>query len=71
MAAIVTRTEVYSSRLEQVARELGRRLVVSADAIGRLAGAEPYPPEDLGARPLRGRSSPVQVYGVTGPVRPP
>lgn len=60
-----------TSRLEQVARELGRRLVVSADAIGRLAGAEPYPLEDLGARPLRGRSSPVQVYGVTGPVRPP
>ncbi|HXA95312.1 MAG TPA: hypothetical protein VN323_07125 [Candidatus Dormibacteraeota bacterium] len=60
-----------TSRLEQVARELGRRLVVSADAIGRLAGAEAYPLEDLGARPLRGRSSPVQVYGVTGPVRPP
>jgi adenylate cyclase len=37
-----------TSRLEQVARELDRRLVVSADAIGRVAGEEHYPLEDLG-----------------------
>jgi class 3 adenylate cyclase len=53
-----------------VARELGRRLVLSADAIGLLVGAEPYPLQDLGARLLRGRASPVQVYAaVTGPAR--
>jgi adenylate cyclase len=58
-----------TSRLEQVARELDRRLVVSADAIGRLAGAEHYLLEDLGARVLRGRTSLVQIYAVTTPGR--
>ncbi len=57
-----------TSRLEQVARELDRRLVVSDDAIGRLAGAEHYLLEDLGTRVLRGRTSPVQIYAVTSPV---
>jgi adenylate cyclase len=57
-----------TGRLEQVARELDRRLVVSADAIGRLAGAQLYPLEDLGAAVLRGRSSPVQIYAVTSSV---
>jgi adenylate cyclase len=56
-----------TSRLEQVARELDRRLVFSADAVDRLAGADAYPLEDLGARVLRGRSSPIQVYAATGP----
>jgi adenylate cyclase len=56
-----------TSRLEQVARELDRRLVVSADAMGRLAEAERYALEDLGARVLRGRASPIQIYAVTGP----
>jgi adenylate cyclase len=58
-----------TSRLEQVARELDRRLVVSAEAIGRLAGAEHYLLEDLGARVLRGRTSLVQIYAVTTPGR--
>ena len=57
-----------TSRLEQVARELDRRLVVSDAAIGRLAGAEHYLLEDLGTRVLRGRTSPVQIYAVTSPV---
>jgi adenylate cyclase len=58
-----------TSRLEQAARELDRRLVVSADAIGRLEGADGYRVEDLGARTLRGRAGPVQIYAVTGPAR--
>lgn len=58
-----------TARLEQVARELDRRLVISADAVGRLGGAGGYPVEDLGARMLRGRASPVQIYAVTGPGR--
>jgi len=57
-----------TSRLEQVARRRGRRLVVSDAAIGRLAGAEHYLLEDLGTRVLRGRTSPVQIYAVTSPV---
>ena len=50
-----------------VARSLDRRLVISADAIGRLAGADGYPVEDLGARMLRGRAGPIQVYAVRSP----
>jgi adenylate cyclase len=56
-----------TARLEQLARELDRRLVISADAIGRLAGADGYPLEDLGARMLRGRAGPIQVYAVRSP----
>ena len=53
-----------TARLEQVARELERRLVVSADAMSRLAGADSYPVEDLGERAVRGRARPIQVYAV-------
>jgi adenylate cyclase len=56
-----------TSRLEQVARELDRQLVVSADALRRLADADQYALEDLGAHSLRGRSDPVQIYAVAGP----
>ena len=56
-----------TSRLEQVARDLDRQLVVSADALRRLADADQYALEDLGAHRLRGRSSPVQIYAVAGP----
>jgi class 3 adenylate cyclase len=42
-------------------------LVVSADALRRLADADQYALEDLGARSLRGRSDPVQIYAVAGP----
>jgi class 3 adenylate cyclase len=41
--------------------------VISADAIGRLAGADGYPVEDLGARMLRGRAGPIQVYALRSP----
>ena len=54
-----------TSRLEQVARELERRLVVSADAMSRLAGADGYPVEDLGKRAVRGRANLIQVYAVS------
>lgn len=57
-----------TSRLEQVARELDRRLVISADAMSRLMVAEPYAFEDLGPRVLRGRASPVRIYAVASSV---
>jgi adenylate cyclase len=57
-----------TSRLEQVARELDRQLVVSADALRRLADTDQYALEDLGAHSLQGRSDPVQkIYAVAGP----
>src|SRR5215472_27950 len=51
-----------TSRLEQLARELNQRLVVSGDAVSRLAGTDRYTLEDLGTHLLRGRTSSVQIY---------
>jgi adenylate cyclase len=51
-----------TSRLEQMARELDRRLVVSADALDRLSGPHHVDLEDLGAQTLRGRASPLRIY---------
>jgi len=51
-----------AARLEQLTRDLDRRFLVSADALGRLAGAERYALEALGPRALRGRAAPVEVY---------
>jgi adenylate cyclase len=51
-----------TSRLEQIARELDRRLVVSADALDRLSGPHHVDLEDLGAQTLRGRTSPLRIY---------
>ena len=51
-----------TSRLEQMARELDRRLVVSADALDRLSGAHHVDLEDLGAQTLRGRTSPLRIW---------
>jgi adenylate cyclase len=51
-----------TSRLEQMARELDRRLVVSADALDRLSGKHHVDLEDLGAQTLRGRASPLRIY---------
>jgi adenylate cyclase len=51
-----------ASRLEQSTRALGRRFLVSADALGRLAGTERYALESLGSQALRGRAAPVEVY---------
>jgi adenylate cyclase len=59
-----------TSRLEQMARELNRPLVVSADAWRHLLDADQWTVEDLGTHVLRGRASPLQVYGVaTGRAR--
>jgi adenylate cyclase len=59
-----------TSRLEQMARELNRSLVVSADAWRHLLDADQWTVEDLGTHVLRGRASPLQVYGVaTGRAR--
>jgi adenylate cyclase len=51
-----------ASRLEQATRDLDRRFLVSADALGRLAGTERYALEPLGPQALRGRAAPVEVY---------
>jgi adenylate cyclase len=55
-----------TARLEQIARELDRRLVISAGAMSRLEGAEQFASEDLGDHVLRGRTSPVQIFSVLG-----
>ena len=51
-----------ASRLEQATRDLGRRFLVSAAALSRLAGTERYALEPLGPQALRGRAAPVEVY---------
>src|SRR5262249_25742998 len=53
-----------TSRLEQVAREHNRSLLVSATALERCEAIGAYVLEDLGAHLLRGRASPVIVYAV-------
>jgi hypothetical protein len=53
-----------TSRIEQMARELNRPLLVSADAWRRLSDANQWAVEDLGAHQLRGRVNPVQVYAL-------
>jgi adenylate cyclase len=59
-----------TARLEQMARELDRPLVISADAWCHLPDADQWAVEDLGTHVLRGRASPVQVYAMTtGPAR--
>ena len=70
--AIVFHGDVMNTtaRLEQVARELDRRLVVSADAWHQLAETDQSTLEDLGTQVLRGRASPVQIYGVGAMVNP-
>jgi adenylate cyclase len=53
-----------ASRLEQLARERNRRLVVSATALERCRDTEGYALESLGAHVLRGRATPMVVYAV-------
>ena len=55
-----------TARLEQLARDLDRSLIVSADALARLDDGGAYVLEDLGERAVRGRAAPVLVYAVTG-----
>jgi len=72
--AIVFHGDVMNTaaRLEQATRDLGRRFIVSADALSRLAGAERYAVEPLGPQALRGRAAPVEVYACAeGPPRGP
>jgi adenylate cyclase len=59
-----------TARLEQSARELDRRLVISADAKSRLEGVGQFASEDLGDRVLRGRTSPVQIFSIAERVHP-
>lgn len=54
-----------TARLEQLARDLDRSLIVSAEALARLEERDGYVVEDLGERTVRGRTAPVLVYGVT------
>ena len=53
-----------ASRIEQLTRDLGRRFIVSADALTRLVGVERYAIEDLGEQTLRGRAAPMRVFAV-------
>jgi adenylate cyclase len=59
-----------TARLEQLARDLDRALIVSADALARLEQRDGYVLEDLGAQAVRGRAAPVLVYAVTPVVTP-
>lgn len=64
--AIVFHGDVMNttSRIENATRELRRSFLVSEDALARVEGREKYILEDLGLQTLRGRESPVRVYGV-------
>ena len=53
-----------ASRIEQLTRDLGRRFIVSGDALARLAGVDRYSIEDLGEQTLRGRAAAMRVYAV-------
>jgi adenylate cyclase len=53
-----------AARLEQATRDLRRSFLVSADAVTCLAGTDGYALEALGAKALRGRAAPVEVYAV-------
>jgi adenylate cyclase len=64
--AIVFHGDVMNTaaRLEQAARELDRRFLVSGDALAQLPPADGWVLEDLGPRSLRGRAAPVHVWAV-------
>lgn len=53
-----------TSRIENLTRTLGRRFLVSQDALQRLEGAARFAPEDLGLQALRGKEAPMRVYAV-------
>jgi adenylate cyclase len=65
--AIVFHGDVMNTaaRLEQAARELDRRFLVSGDALARLPATGDWVLEDLGLRSLRGRAAPVHVWAVS------
>ena len=53
-----------ASRLEQAARDLDRRFLVSNDALRRLDNLRGFALDDLGLQHLRGRAGPIRVYEV-------
>jgi adenylate cyclase len=54
-----------TARLEQLARDVDRSFIVSAEALAQLDERDGYVLEDLGPRAVRGRAAPVLVYAVT------
>ena len=54
-----------TARLEALAKEVNRSLVVSAEALARSGERDGYVLENLGPRTVRGRAAPVIVYAVT------
>lgn len=52
-----------ASRLEQLTKQFGTRLIVS-DAIVAALGEENCAPIPLGAVPVKGYAEPVQVWGL-------
>jgi adenylate cyclase len=59
-----------TARLEQLAKDLDRAFIVSAEALARLEERDGYVLEDLGPRTIRGRAAPVVVYAVTPAITP-
>jgi adenylate cyclase len=53
-----------TARIEQMTRELGRRYLVSGDALDRLSPVSEYALDDVGLQRVRGRESPVRVFAV-------
>jgi adenylate cyclase len=53
-----------ASRLEQAARDLDRRFLVSDDALLRLDNLQGFALDDLGLQHLRGRAGAIRVYEV-------
>ncbi len=54
-----------AARLEQLNKEHGTRIVVSAETVSLLDGD--YCIETMGAMSVRGRSAPVEIYAVHAP----
>lgn len=53
----------FASRLEQLTKQYGRRLIVS-DAIIAALGDEAKPAEPLGVAAVKGYADPVPVWGL-------
>jgi adenylate cyclase len=53
-----------TARIEQMTRDLGRRYLVSGDALDRLSPVSEYALDDVGLQRVRGREAPVRVFAV-------
>jgi adenylate cyclase len=53
-----------AARIEQLTRELGRRYLVSGDALDRLSPGADFALDDVGLQRIRGRESPVPIFAV-------